>query len=352
MSLILGVDAGGTSSRALVSTPGGAVVGRGLAGGGNPMALGPADAFAHLAAAVRQALAGMDPGRVEAAVVGLAGAGLLRRAAVRAAFERAFADAGLRCAPRVVGDVAVAFAAGSASPSGTVLISGTGAIAAKIIDHEPVALSDGFGWQLGDEGSAFWLGRAAARTAVRELAEATGRAGAGPGADRPADPAHPPRRTGPLTRLVTRHLLADGGREGPEGDGGDVVDRLAAAVQARPPLALAALAPLVGRAALQGDPAALGIVRRAARRLVRTALEVHAGGGAPVVLAGSVLTSAGPVQRAVRELLEPDAVVAVAGDGAGAAAWLALRELVTPAEAARLHAELTRPRTTRGGPAG
>ncbi|MCC5576372.1 hypothetical protein IMZ11_12090 [Microtetraspora sp. AC03309] len=38
--------------------------------------------------------------------------------------------------------------------------------------------------------------------------------------------------------------------------------------------------------------------------------------------------------------LAPEVPVAVAGDGAGAAAWLALRELVPPAEAARLHARL------------
>ncbi|WP_433348370.1 hypothetical protein ACQP25_33585 [Microtetraspora malaysiensis] len=119
--------------------------------------------------------------------------------------------------------------------------------------------------------------------------------------------------------------------------------------EGRPPLALAELAPLVSRAALQGDPPALGIVREAARRLARTALKVHDhGDGAPVVLAGSVLTSEGPIQRAVRDLLEPDVTVAVAGDGAGAAAWLALRELVTPVEAARLHTKLACPRAPLG----
>ncbi|GAA2824621.1 hypothetical protein GCM10020220_011490 [Nonomuraea rubra] len=62
-----------------------------------------------------------------------------------------------------VGDDVTAFAAGTAVASGSVLISGTGAIAAKIIDHRAVATADGFGWQLGDEGSAFCSARAAAR---------------------------------------------------------------------------------------------------------------------------------------------------------------------------------------------
>ncbi|MEV0974556.1 N-acetylglucosamine kinase [Microtetraspora glauca] len=332
MSLVLGVDAGGTSSRTVLSTIGGAVVGRGKAGGGNPMALGPADAFAHVGASVRQALSAADPEEVKAVIVGMAGSGLLRESSALAAFERAFADTGLACTPRVVGDVVVAFAAGSPSPSGTVLISGTGAIAAKIIAHAPVALADGFGWQLGDEGSAFWLGRAAARAAIRELARATGRAGAPrvPGAPRA------PRIVGGLTDLVVRHLLPGDA----DLDGG-CVDRLATAVQGGPPLALAELAPLVSRAAIDGDPRALGIVEEAARCLARSALEVHhPGDGTPVVLGGSVLTSKGPVQDAVRDLLQPEVPVAVAGDGAGAAAWLALRELVPPAEAARLHARL------------
>lgn len=57
----------------------------------------------------------------------------------------------------------------------------------------------------------------------------------------------------------------------------------------------------------------------------------------PVVLSGSVLTSEGPVCSAVRERLGASTVLA--GDGAGAAAWLAGREAFgwDPATAARLH---------------
>ncbi|MFC7644426.1 hypothetical protein ACFQX6_29770 [Streptosporangium lutulentum] len=55
------------------------------------------------------------------------------------------------------------------------------------------------------------------------------------------------------------------------------------------------------------------------------------------MLAGSVLTSEGPVCSAVRERLGAGAVLA--GDGAGAAAWLAGREVFgwDPVTAARLH---------------
>ncbi|MEV1170412.1 BadF/BadG/BcrA/BcrD ATPase family protein, partial [Nonomuraea sp. NPDC049784] len=215
----------------------------------------------------------------------------------------------------VAGDIVTAFAAGTSAPSGTVLISGTGAIAAKITNHEQTATADGYGWLLGDEGSGFWLGHAAARATIRALATPDARAA--PSADRGG---------GSLVALVVRHLL-------PEGVGEDPVAQLAAAVHARPPLALAGLAPLVSQAAEAGDPVAEALVAEAASRLARTAAQVHEP-GLPIVLAGSVLTSEGPVKRTVQGLL---AGTATAGDAAGAAAWLAARPLLGHDRAARTH---------------
>ncbi|GGS67950.1 N-acetylglucosamine kinase [Planobispora rosea] len=342
MTVVLGVDAGGTSSRAVAVTTAGAVAGRGRAGGGNPMALGAPRAFANLALAVREALTSVDPAEVTAVTVGLAGLGMLHDPAVHTAFEEALRGCGLAVAPRAVGDAAAAFAAGTAMPSGTVLISGTGAIAAKIIDRRPVALADGYGWLLGDEGSAFWLGRAAARLAVRQSA---------------GEP-------GPLSRAVVRHLLAPAtGTAGaadretpgtadretavPVVPGRETADLLATAVQARPPIALAELAPLVSEAAAAGDPDAEAIVAEAAARLAATVSRVREPGDrTPIVLAGSVLTSEGPVRRAVQDLLRrrwEEAPVTVAGDGAGAAAWLAVRLLLDPREAAGLHHRFVHP---------
>ncbi|MBG0822705.1 ATPase [Planomonospora sp. ID91781] len=371
MDLVLGVDVGGTSSRAVAVTMRGDVVGRGRAGGGNPAALGAARAFANLGLAVREALASVDPAEVRGVTVGLAGAGALLDPAVRAVFEQTVSDCGPVVPPRVVGDAVVAFAAGTAAPSGTVLISGTGAVAARITGCEAVAVADGHGWLLGDEGSAFWLGRAAARTAVRQAA--SGR---------------PWRDLGPLVRLVVGHLLpgvaaeaeVEGGsrdaertggdqgsvvveRAGAEragaagsggpGSGGELADLLATAAQARHPLALAELAPLVVRAARLGDPAAAEIVAGAAARLAGTAARVHdPGPDVPIVLAGGVLTSGGPVRRAVVDLLRRrwgDPPIAVAGDGAGAAAWLAAAPFLGREEAAGLHRRFVGPGAVRPG---
>jgi N-acetylglucosamine kinase-like BadF-type ATPase len=132
--------------------------------------------------------------------------------------------------------------------------------------------------------------------------------------------------------LVVRRLL-------PDGPGDDPVSLLAATVHARPPLALAELAPLVSEAAEAGDPLAGSIVAEAASRLAATASHVREP-GRPLVLAGSVLTSEGPVREAVRDLLEG---AVTAGDAAGAAAWLAARSFLSPQEAEARHARFVRP---------
>ncbi|WP_433253527.1 N-acetylglucosamine kinase [Streptosporangium sp. CA-135522] len=320
---VLGLDVGGTSSRALLLDASGRRIGYGTAAGGNPAAHGTETAAANIRRALETALHGADPARVAGAVIGMAGAGGLDRAV----FDRMWAGAGLRCVPTVTGDLGTAFAAGTAEPDGTVLIAGTGAIAARIEDGRPVAISDGLGWLLGDLGSGFWLGREAARAAVHSL--------------------NLGESDGLLTRLVAEQVRADraghltdgGGEDGgvpsdpprereagwPPADGRAEAIRIVVHAQGRSPLELARLAPLVGQAAQAGDPVAVKIVSMAAELLCATVAEVRREGErTPVVLAGSVLTSEGPVCSAVRDGLGAPALLA--GDGAGAAAWLAAKE--------------------------
>ncbi|MFI6734327.1 N-acetylglucosamine kinase [Nonomuraea sp. NPDC050451] len=328
--LVLGVDAGGTSSRAALFTVDGAPVGRGHAPGANPVTLGMDRACAHLTAAVQEAAASSLP-HVSAVVVGLAG----NPRACRELAERVLRPLLPQGPPvRVVGDTVTAFAAGTSAPSGTVLISGTGAIAAKITDHEQTATADGYGWLLGDEGSGFWLGHAAARATIRALAAPQPPSSCPPAPIRPPTPATALAKghaaDGRLAVLVVRQLL-------PEGVGEDPVARLAGAVHDRPPLALAELAPLVSQAAEAGDPVAQALVAEAAARLASTAAQVHEP-GLPIVLAGGVLTAEGPVKRAVHDLLA-DAVTS--GDAANGAAWLAARDLLPEAEARARHAAFT-----------
>ncbi|GAA3338607.1 BadF/BadG/BcrA/BcrD ATPase family protein [Amorphoplanes nipponensis] len=305
MKLVLGVDAGGTASRAVVATGAGAVVGRGSAGPGNPTVAG-ADAARAIGTAVRAALHGRDPTTVGAAVAGVAGVGVLAEPPVAAAFRDEWAAIGLTCPVTVVGDAVTAFAAGTAAPSGAVLIAGTGAVAARLEQRRISGTADGLGWLLGDEGSGLWLGLRAVRATARAWP-----AGAG---------------SSDLDGLAAGVAAHAGARS---------CDELVHWAGRRPPAAFAGLAPLVCAAARAGDPLAGRLTAEAAARLLATLGDLGPPGG-PVVLAGGLLTAGTPVRDAVLAAL-PGA--AIARDPARGAAWLALAGLSGMEESAatRLH---------------
>ncbi|MBB5869126.1 N-acetylglucosamine kinase-like BadF-type ATPase [Allocatelliglobosispora scoriae] len=291
--LVLGLDVGGTASRALVTTLDGTPVGSGVAGAGNPVGVPVEVACAEVSTALAAALRGLDPARIVAGVLGIAGTSRFGDPAVAGAFDAVWRAAGLSCPVRPIGDVVVAYAAGTDEVTGTVLISGTGAIAARISGETMLSSADGMGWLLGDLGSGFWLGRTAATAVAREL-----HAG----------------RDGALVRALLSVLP------------GGSADAFVTAVHERPPRDLAKLAPLV-LGAVADDPIAARIADEAADHLVATAAEVWHPGD-PVVLAGSVLTG-GPVLRdRVRERLadrRPGVVVPIAEAGTVGAARLAAR---------------------------
>ncbi|MFF0154917.1 N-acetylglucosamine kinase [Micromonospora sp. NPDC005203] len=321
-ALVIGLDVGGTSTRATTLTLTGDRVGTGRAGGGNPTSHGAEQAAVELLTALREALADLDPARVVAGTIGLAGAGrLLADPAGRAAFDRAWHDAGLRCPYAVYGDALVAYASGSAAADGTVLIAGTGAITAQVHDLRLDRIADGHGWLLGDTGSGFWLGRESVRRLLADLD-----AGRAPGA----------LATTVLTKLLGSPEIAARPR--------DTVDATIQAVTRRPPIELAQLAPLVVDAAHHGDPVATALITEAAAHLAESVSRIRpAGAVTPLVLGGGLLTADTPLAAAVRVEITrhwPDAPLRTAGDGAAAAAWLAARDLPEVTDPAALHARL------------
>ncbi|MGW4947335.1 N-acetylglucosamine kinase [Actinoplanes sp. NPDC004185] len=305
MKLVLGVDAGGTASRAVVATTQGAVLGRGSAGPGNPAAAGPQAARA-IGTAVRAALRGHDPAAVIAGAAGVAGVSALDDPRVSGAFDDQWRACGLSCPVSVVGDAVTAFAAGTAAPSGAVLIAGTGAVAARLEHRRITGTADGLGWLLGDEGSGLWLGLHAVRAVARDWVAST-----------PAG----------LAAVVAAHA------------GVSSRDDLVHWAGRQPPPAFARLAPLVCAAARAGDSLAGRLTREAGTRLVATLGELGPLDG-PVVLAGGLLTGDTPVREAVLAALPGP--VATASDPALGAAWLALCEVsgVDDREAAQLHGRL------------
>ncbi|WP_446474018.1 BadF/BadG/BcrA/BcrD ATPase family protein [Actinomadura opuntiae] len=145
-------------------TLGGALAGSGTGPGANPNSGG--DTAGALTTALREALGDLDRTHILTGVFGIAGAGSAGRPAAVSAARRAWQAVGLRGSPAVVTDIAVAFAAGTTEPKGIVVFSGTGAGAAVISDGAIVQRADGYGWLVGDEGSAVWLGKEAVRAAL------------------------------------------------------------------------------------------------------------------------------------------------------------------------------------------
>lgn len=314
--LAIGIDAGATHTRCLVVDETGARLARGSAEGANQNS--SADPALALTSALRDALAALgdvEPDgrrRVERVTIGIAGAGSAGLARAEAAARQACRDAGIAAPVSVSSDIEIAYAAGSSdrdgviSPDGTVLIAGTGAVAAAVADFAVVRRCDGLGYLLGDEGSAVWIGLAAAR-AVAAAQEDRGPATA-------------------LSASVLELVRAEIPAAAPE-----PTQALAAAVYGAPPAALGRFAPLVDRAAADGDAVATTIVREAVSALVRSVAVVRDPRlpDLPLVVAGALATGAGLVGTSLRAQLSHDFGVQprLARDGVVGAAFLALRQL-------------------------
>ncbi|WP_233359092.1 N-acetylglucosamine kinase [Thermomonospora amylolytica] len=344
---VIGVDAGGTKTRAAVLTLSGALAGSGTGPGANPNSGG--DTAGALTTALGAALGELDRSLVQGGVFGIAGAGSAGRPAAVAAARRAWHAVGLSGSPSVVTDIAVAFAAGTSAPEGIVVFSGTGAGAAVINDGTIVQRADGYGWLVGDQGSAVWLGRQAVeatlaaldgRGAPTLLAESVPRALLGPLA--PGLMTEGSRRARRRSAPALAMASAGAGSPGTATTTLDLPERTPPAdpalaqaiikeVYGRPPAALGRLGPVVCAAAAAGDPVARHITEQAAQWLLRDVDAVRPAltdQNSPVVMAGSVLGN-GPVADAVRDGLRERFPVApcTAGDGAVGAAGMALRRL-------------------------
>jgi glucosamine kinase len=317
----LGIDIGGTATRALIVDAAGRRQGAGRSAGANPTAHPPAVWSRALSEALGQALDESGPGaEVRSVVVGVAGDRALAEGDAAATFESIIRGrVGGGCPIRITGDVVVAFASGTPAADGTVLVAGTGAAAAAIKDRAPVSEIDGYGWLLGDAGSGFWIGRQAVRAVLADLD------GRGP-------------ETG-LRPLVTDALL---GRGFAEPSARRMCLEIVNAAHARPPVDLSRLAPLVSRCAGAGDQAALLIARTAVGHLVASVLAVRpASAATPLVVTGGVAAGDHLVAGLLRERLEGrwPGCVRSAHDGVGGATWLALTAMpgADQAEAAELH---------------
>jgi N-acetylglucosamine kinase-like BadF-type ATPase len=167
MPLILGVDGGGSRTRALLADEQGSLLGVGEAGASNYRSVGFAAATEALLAATAAALnaAGLEADTpLEAACFGLAGIG---QPEDRARFETwAVARPVVRHHVFVV-DAELVLAAGTPEGWGVALIAGTGSLCWGRAADGRAARVGGWGYLLGDEGSGYDLALQALRLATQ-----------------------------------------------------------------------------------------------------------------------------------------------------------------------------------------
>src|SRR5919197_6394247 len=167
MSYALGIDAGGTLTTALLAAADGKAIAEGTGGPGNFQAVGEDAARASIEAAIDGALAAAPDGPLAREQVAAVAAGLAGMH-VPADYERFTALVGTLLPAgrvRIYNDGEVALAAATGGREGIVVVAGTGSIAYGV-DRSGRALScGGWGYILGDEGSAYAIGRQALRAA-------------------------------------------------------------------------------------------------------------------------------------------------------------------------------------------
>jgi glucosamine kinase len=322
----LGIDAGGTSTRAVVVDPAGHCLGHGRSGSGNPISSGPHVAAASLREAAEQALAaaGLPGSAVGSTSVAMAGGSRIAEDdEVAATIGGALLAAGVHASLAVEPDLLALYFSGTHEPSGYALVAGTGAAAVRVVEGEVVATCDGLGWLLGDGGAGFWIGREVVRAVCADLD------GRGPST------ALTPLllEAAPNTDPDTSEPVAPGGGRAP------ALRHLVRQLYAVPPVHLARFAPLAFAAADSADDeVAADIIARAGASLTRTLAAVLLPDlDGPVVLGGGVLVSQGLVGDVVRASLVATrrrAPVVAVTDGLVGAAVLALRRSGVTVDAA------------------
>jgi N-acetylglucosamine kinase-like BadF-type ATPase len=265
---VLGIDAGGTKTVCHLADEDGNLLAEALGPGANLQSAGELQVEKVLHGVMEEALGERDI--VPAAIcLGIAGVDRPDDATiVRAIMKRI----GYKARVVVVNDALVALEAAIPGGPGVVIISGTGSIAYGRNAAGEAARAGGWGYVLGDEGSGYWIGRAALRAVLRE-----------------ADQRGPKTA---LTPLLLRHFGVS-----------EAQNLLHEVYHANlKPAAIGALARCVQAAFSDGDQVAVGILRGAADELEGSGLSVARRLG--LIGESFVVVLAGGIFRAVPWLLD------------------------------------------------
>lgn len=301
MRYVIGLDAGGTKTSAVVLDESKRAVGRGAGGPGNYHSAGKAGTLAAIQQAIDGALAQAQLTRADIRGACFAMSGVDRPADY--AVAETFAQTALPGVPtRICNDAIAALVSGAGKVEGIVVIAGTGSIVYGFAPDGRSARAGGWGYHLGDEGSGWWLAEQALFAIAR---------------------AHDGR--GPATAL-TDQFLAHLSLTKPA----DLIGWAYSPAWTRD--GVASLAVLTLDAAQAGDAVALQIVQQGVDALAQAAqivahkLDMRS---APfdVVLCGSLFRStlyAHALRRALSERTAHARPILPTVDAAVGAAWLAL----------------------------
>jgi N-acetylglucosamine kinase-like BadF-type ATPase len=156
----LGIDGGGTSTRAIIIDDTGAVIGEGFSGPANALRVGVRDATRHIREAVDHACAqaGIELAQIAAAELGLAGT---RRREIRERMRKTVGQALAIRRMKIGTDADIALDGATDGEPGLVLIAGTGSICCGVNANGVQARAGGWGPAAGDEGSGYSIARRA-----------------------------------------------------------------------------------------------------------------------------------------------------------------------------------------------
>ena len=164
--LVIGLDGGGTQTRAAAGDTAGAVHGSGRAGACNLAAVLPAEALAVALSAIDGALAeaGGTRGDVTALCAAVAGVSFGdRRQQFLNSLQAAFPQAEVSVVP----DYAAALTGATGGEPGVIVIAGTGSAAYGENAAGKTHRTGAYGYLIDDAGSGYGLGRAALAAALR-----------------------------------------------------------------------------------------------------------------------------------------------------------------------------------------
>ena len=164
MPYYLGIDGGGTKTTCAVGDES-RLLATATAGPSNIVRVGEVRARESLQQSVRQACAavGISPAQISHSCVGAAGAARPELAGI---VRRSLAEI-LPTPIDVVGDMQIALEAAFDTGPGVIVNAGTGSFAYGRDRHGTAVRAGGWGFAIGDEGSAHWIGRAAVSAVLR-----------------------------------------------------------------------------------------------------------------------------------------------------------------------------------------